>query len=57
MLQHAFIQEQYEHIKKNRLDQIMTAKELVYPVTNLGLPINLFMGLMINSDFSCMETL
>lgn len=30
-----FVQEQYEHIKSNRLDQLMVAKELVYPVSNL----------------------
>ena len=31
----AFVQQQYEHIKKNQIDQLMVAKELIYPVTNL----------------------
>ena len=31
----AFVHEQYEHIKSNQLDQLMVAKERIYPVTNL----------------------
>ena len=30
-----FVQEQYEHIKSNQIDQLVVAKERVYPVTNL----------------------
>ena len=30
-----FVREQYEHIKSNRIDLLMVAKEQVYPVTNL----------------------
>ena len=31
----AFVQQQYEHIKKNQIDQLMVAKERIYPITNL----------------------
>lgn len=31
-----FVNEQYEHIKKNEFDKLIVAKERVYPVTDVS---------------------